>query len=309
MAVDLGKEAEHSQIPDHPLLSPRCPMLLDREKSDRIRFVSHPWFDLPDALERIENLKPQEKADEIIPEGIAGSSAIGRLCEQPVLSREEERYLFLRMNYEKFAAENGRGKQRTEHLSRATGFRNRLLMGNLRLLVSIAGQFASGALRTEDLVSEGIVPLLNAIELFDVFRGWAFGTYATHVLRNHFRRSGERRQRKDRQRARLNGAQLAEVPDEAIPVDCQEELARRNNDLAETCLAELSAVDQMILRMRFGFDDPASRLRSFAEVGEAVGLSKERVRVRTHRALEQLRETAQNRRWEYPELDALNLPA
>lgn len=79
--------------------------------------------------------------------------------------------------------------------------------------------------------------------------------------------------------------------------------------LAEECLALLPQVDQTILRARFGFDDPAFRLKSYAEVGEVVGLSKERVRVRAHRALEQLRETAQERRWEFPELETLNLRA
>src|SRR5690606_23294839 len=138
--------------------------------------------------------------------------------------------------------------KRTMHLSQATAVRNRILMGNLRLLVSIAGQFASPAVRTEDLVSEGVVPLLNAIELFDVSRGWAFGTYATHVLRNHFRRAGQRRQKRSRFSGRLNETQLAQLPDEGIPAEKQEELFARHNVLAECCLAELSSTDQIILR-------------------------------------------------------------
>ncbi len=236
------------------------------------------------------------------------ATAIGRLCDQPLLSRAEERYLFLRMNYEKFQAANSRGRNRAEHLERATVFRNRILTGNLRLLVSIAGQFISPGVRTEELVSEGVVPLLGAVELFDVSRGWAFGTYATHVLRNHFRRTGGRRHRQNRSAARWNHSQFAEVPDEAVPASRQEDLADRSSALAEECLAELSAGDQEILRARFGFDGPASpKLRSFAEVGRAVGLSKERVRVRTHRALEHLRETAKSRQWELPELETLRV--
>ncbi len=214
------------------------------------------------------------------------------------------------MNYEKFAAAGARGKQRERHLAQATRFRNRILMGNFRLLVSTASQFATPAVRTEELVSEGVVPLLNAVELFDVSRGWAFGTYATHALRNHFRRSGQRRQRKQRFAASRGDLLLAELPDEGTSAEKQIDLARRNVCVARQCLAELPATDQMILRTRFGFDDPASpRLRSYAEVGQVVGLSKERVRVRAHRALELLREIVQQRKWEFPELEAVNLRA
>lgn len=288
--------------------------LLDCEKSPTVRFVPHPLFSRSDGLEQIEGCQPddlEEYPNPIAsPELMPRFSAIGKLCEQPVLSRGEERYLFLRMNYEKFAATRATGRQRAEHLSLATVLRNRILMGNFRLLVSIAGQFASPAVRAEDLVSEGVVPLLKAVELFDVSRGWAFGTYATHVLRNHFRRAGERRQRKNRLAVRLNETRLAELPDEGVSAQRQEELATRNTCLAEKCLAELSPADQMILRTRFGFDDPDSpKLRSYAEVGQAVGLSKERVRVRTHRALALLRETAEKRRWEFPELESFHLDA
>lgn len=290
-------------------LSPR-----DRENSLTVRFVPHPMFSLPDAKEQIERLRPQgfeEQVSSREPAGeVAKSSALGKLCEQPVLSRAEERYVFLRMNYEKFAAQKSQGKKQAGHLAQATEFRNRILLSNVRLLVSIAGQFATRSVPTEDWVSEGVVPLLNAIELFDVSRGWAFGTYATHVLRNHFRRVSEKRHKYHRRQARGSETHLVEVPDETIPADLQTQLAERQDHLAEECLAMLPEVDQTILRVRFGFDDPtAPRLRSYAEIGEAVGLSKERVRVRAHRALEQLRETAAERRSELPELETLNLRA
>jgi RNA polymerase sigma factor (sigma-70 family) len=289
-------------------LSPR-----DRENSPAVRFVPHPLFSHAKAWEQIEHLRPddiEENSSSRGPEGLLPkSSALGKLCEQPVLSREEERYLFLLMNYEKSGAAKSKGKIRAEHLARATALRNRILLANLRLLVSLAGRFASRAVPAEDWVSEGVVPLLKAIELFDVSKGFAFGTYATHVLRNHFRRAGEKRQKR-RRAVHLGEAHLALVPDEGIPPDLQAELAQRQDHLAEECLALLPQVDQTILRARFGFDDPDSPKRtSFAEVGEAVGLSKERVRVRAHRAIEQLKETAEERRWECPELETLNLGA
>lgn len=275
----------------------------------KIRFVSHPLFSQSDALEQIERLKPPPiGADERAEVSSPQETPIGRLCRERVLSRREERYLFLRMNFEKFEANRSQDHRRAKHLAEARASRDRILATNFRLLVSVAGQFASPQLGTDDLVSEGVLPLMRAVELFDVSRGWAFGTYATHALKNHYRRTGGQRQRKNRLKAAFQESQMAELFDDAVPPARQEELAARHQHLVRRCLAELPATDQEILKTRFGFDDPAApKLRSFAEVGKAVGLSKERARVRAHRALQQLRETAQNRRWEYPELDVFEL--
>lgn len=287
---------------------------LDREPSATIRFVSHPLFSLPDAWEQIERLRPESSPTQSLSHQagmlLPRMSALGKLCEAPLLSREEEQYLFLRMNFEKFLAQKTTGQAQAEYLANTVAFRNRILLANTRLLISIAGQFATRAEATEDYVSEGLVPLLKAVELFDVSRGWAFGTYATHVLRNHFRRVSDRRQKDRRRAAGWSEAHLAEVQDVTVPANLQAERAWQQNRLAEDGLALLPDVDQTILRARFGFDDPESpKVRSFAEVGEVVGLSKERVRVRAHRAIEQLRETFAERRWEWPELESLNLQA
>ncbi len=276
-----------------------------------IRFVSHPLFFHPEALVEIERLRPADcEEDWKVPpnRGAASSTPIGKLCEQPVLSRGLERYLFLRMNYEKFAALKHRVAEQESHLAEAARIRNRILTANLRLLASIAGRFATPTMKAEDWISEGVLPLMRAIELFDISRGWAFGTYATHVLRNHFRRMGKNRLRKNQLAGSFSGEQITELAEAGIPASRQEELADRQQRLVKRCLAELSATDQIILRTRFGFDDPASpKLRSYAEVGRALGLSKERVRVRAHQALEQLRKTAQARRWEFPELEYFQL--
>lgn len=289
------------------------PLATDKQPKT-IQFVSHPWFSRPDAEAQIERLKP-ESLHAGRSEGSAHNpgvrrSPIGQLCEEPVLSRQEERYLFLRMNFEKHSANQTAGEERAEHLSEAATLRNRIMVANFRLLVSIASQFVLPPLRTEELISEGVVPLMRAVDLFDVSRGWAFGTYATHVLRNHFRRMGKRLSRSNRLTAAFDETRMTELPDDGSSEQSQHELARQSNFLVQQFLAELPAIDQMILRARFGFDDPASsKLRSYAEVGKVVGLSKERVRVRTHQALEQLRETAQLNQWEFPEVDMFQLHA
>jgi RNA polymerase sigma factor (sigma-70 family) len=58
-----------------------------------------------------------------------------------------------------------------------------LLEPNLRLVVSIARRYAGGALTLLDLVQEGNIGLMKAVERFDYHRGFKFSTYATWWIR------------------------------------------------------------------------------------------------------------------------------
>jgi len=272
-----------------------------------IRFIPHDIFTSPDASAQIEARKPTAAplAKEASP---SRTSPLGKLCERRLLTREEEHYLFLRMNYEKFLARHAAEEQAAGHLTTAEELRDQILAGNYRLLVSLAGRYSTPEQSAEELVSEGILPLMQAVEMFDVSRGWAFGTYATHVLKNHFRRLGQRRQRKNRLLGGVSDSLLQHVRDMTVPASQQETLAMHAQRMVRRLFGELCETDREILKARFGFDDPAyPKLRSYAEVGRSVGLSKERVRVRAHRAIEKLQETAREHRWEFPELDTLSV--
>lgn len=61
--------------------------------------------------------------------------------------------------------------------------RARMIEGNLRLVVSIARRHGGRGLPMEDLVQEGVVGLMRAVDLFDHRRGTAFSTYATWWIR------------------------------------------------------------------------------------------------------------------------------
>ncbi len=86
----------------------------------------------------------------------------------PLLSAEEERRLALRWTREKDAA----------------AFQT-LVASNLRLVVSIARSYTIHTPRLEmlDLIQEGTVGLIHALERFEPMRGWRVGTYAVWWIR------------------------------------------------------------------------------------------------------------------------------
>jgi RNA polymerase primary sigma factor len=67
--------------------------------------------------------------------------------------------------------------------------RERLITSNLRLVVSIAAQYRDLGVPLLDLIQEGNIGLITAVERFDPSRGYKFSTYATWWIRQAIMRS------------------------------------------------------------------------------------------------------------------------
>jgi RNA polymerase primary sigma factor len=98
-------------------------------------------------------------------------SYFARIDKGKLLSRDEEMSL-------------ARGAQSGDRRAR-----QRLIEKNLRLVVSIAKKYRGQGLPFEDLIQEGNIGLMKAVEKFDPDRGWRFSTYATWWIRQAVQRA------------------------------------------------------------------------------------------------------------------------
>ena len=90
---------------------------------------------------------------------------LGRIGQVPLLTRNDERRLAQRVEQNDMVAKNA------------------LIEANLRLVVSIAKRYAGRGLTLLDLIQEGNLGLIRAVEKFDWRRGFKFSTYATWWIR------------------------------------------------------------------------------------------------------------------------------
>jgi RNA polymerase nonessential primary-like sigma factor len=128
--------------------------------------------DEPDTSDDEEPVEPKYQPG-AIPEGQMDATRLylGEIGFSPLLSAEEEVH---------FARRAQRGDDAA---------RNRMIVSNLRLVVKISRRYMNRGLPLLDLIEEGNLGLIHAVEKFDPERGFRFSTYATWWIRQTIERA------------------------------------------------------------------------------------------------------------------------
>jgi RNA polymerase primary sigma factor len=226
--------------------------------------------------------------------------------------------------------------------------RDRMVRANLRLVVNIARGYTGKGLGLQDLIEEGNLGLLRAVEGFDPAMGTRFSTYASYWIKQSIKRAlintaktiripaymvellSKWRRASTRLAEELGRTPTAEevarvlgLPRKKLPIIkkairiynltpqtdqaeagwslgemvMDEHVRTPEDELVEHdnlvhVLQQLDTMDQReaaILRMRFGLDD--HQPRTLKEIGETLGLTRERVRQIETEALNKLAES------------------
>jgi RNA polymerase sigma factor (sigma-70 family) len=282
----------------------------------------------------------------------------------PLLSAEDEVELAQRIEVGVYAAEllrqaaagevRATAKRRAELgllVADGDAAKNRMVRANLRLVVSIAKRYGHSGVPFLDIVQEGNLGLIRAVEKFDYRKGYKFSTYATWWVRQaigrglpengrtirlpvHIATEVAKVGRAERELLQSLGRtptveeiaeatghevtrveELRRVGRETVSLDTPvgddgdtalADLVVPGDDTPPTAalesqqmLAELSrAIERLpereatIVRLRYGLTD--GKARTMSEIGEVLGLSRERVRQLEREAMRQLRDPALN---------------
>ncbi len=251
---------------------------------------------LGDQLLVPDNVKPTRSAKlDALPPHLAG------LCEHPLLTQDAERTMFLRMNFLKYTAAQVAQKsdgslpsdqwdiERIDGLLRAAKWhRDKIVQANLRLVISIVKKFSNKHCSFDDLLSDGIVALMRAVEKFDIERGFRFSTYATQVVRrNCYRMVMERQQERTRVTNSMHepGMDVAEQSHDSSMSEVRWNALR--NRLG-TLLNQLDRREKFIIRARFSLGGHR-RVQTLQTLADVLGVSKERIRQLEKRAMDKMR--------------------
>lgn len=213
--------------------------------------------------------------------------------------------------------------------------REQMIQANLRLVVKIAKEYSNPGMTLSDLVAEGNLGLVRAVEDFDPTAGVRFSTYAAWWIKQSIKRAminagqpihipaylakliGKWRRQATAMEAELarpptaaemakrlgisnkkadlvrQGLQAVNAPSqvgsdntnaicEMLPdhKDSPEQVAinHSNTPFVKSLLSKLPDREQRILELRFNLDGYDGPQRTFKEIGELVGLTRERVR-------------------------------
>jgi len=277
----------------------RAKQLLEKE----IACIYNPQFDLPGADEIILHgpIEPDSSGAKTTVRPPSGDMPpyLRSLYGIALLGRNEERDLFRRYNYLKYKADRLRREidpnqvrsqdlQAVEHLLlQANGIKNRILRANLRLVVSIAKKHVGRAQTLFELISDGNVSLMRAVEKFDYARGNRFSTYATWAIMRNYARSVPKEQH-HRDHLATGHEEVIDIAAAMRSYESEDLKISELRECIDAVMTHLTSIERTVVVGHFGLNDKQDS-RTLKQLADRLGLSKERVRQIELRALEKLR--------------------
>ena len=158
-----------------------------------------------------------------------------------------------------------------------------LIEHNLRLVVYIAKKFDNTGVGVEDLISIGTIGLIKAINTFNPSKKIKLATYASRCIENeilmYLRRNSKTKMEVsideplnvDWDGNELLLSDILGTEEDTIYRDLENEAERR---LLVRALNKLSGREKLIVRMRFGLDNPEGREKTQKEVADILGISQ-----------------------------------
>ncbi|HVZ92921.1 MAG TPA: sigma-70 family RNA polymerase sigma factor [Phycisphaerales bacterium] len=297
--------------------TPEDQRLIKRLLGEEQDYIDNPVFKKKDAERRIYDEAPDVRKPDAswyqpVMDDIAGSRArLPKTSEQVILTGAEEKVLFLQLNYarhrvsklqeavresdsEKPTAEQARELLKWHRI--AEELRVQIAETNLALVLAMAKRTRMSEVDFADLVSEGNMALLRAVDKFDCARGFKFSTYACRAILKAFSRQGMKLS-KYRQRfptdfdPKLEKSNFVEKKRSEFESDAAHEVKR----IVTENHADLSDIEKTVIEHRFrlhaepGGAESGGKPMTLEQVGQIIGVTKERVRQIQNKALEKIR--------------------
>lgn len=226
--------------------------------------------------------------------------------QQVILTGAEERVLFHQFNYARYRVwklqqeawarpdKKPTAEQADQLLNwyrKSERIREQIAETNLALVLAMAKRTRMSEVDFADLVSEGNMALLRAVDKFDAGRGFKFSTYACRAILKAFSRQGMKLS-KYRQRFPTDFDPKLEKSNylETKRADFEKDTASEVREIVIANRADLSEVEKTVLEHRFGLETGGlEKPMTLEQVGQIIGVTKERVRQIQNKAMEKIR--------------------